>query len=239
MGETSAAGGPRAGKNSAGRLLEEAAAQAAAEPGDQTALDELFSGLYEPVLRYVQARVYEPATAEDLTQDVFVKLVQAVGRYSGGGIYGYVFAIARNVITDHYRRLRNRGYETPTGEVWQLDMPSADMGPEEVAEWSELRQAINRLLNQLPASQQEVLRLKLVAGLSTAEMAEVLAKPVGTIRVMQCRALAKLRKLMPDGTSTMATYLLSASDGRKRAELLTDAAQLRVRESSHAGSARG
>lgn len=217
--------------------LEAAASRAAADPSDKAALAELFNALYEPVVRFMQARVYEPATAEDLAQEVFVKLVQKIGSYTGGGIYAWVWTIARNAISDHFRRLRNRGYEQPTDEIWQLDLPSSDLGPDELAQWSELRQAINQRLNKLPEAQREVLRLRLVAGLSTSETAEVMAKPVGTIRVLQCRALAKLRKLMPNGDSTLATYLLSSSDGQEE-EALTNAAQVRLRENRHAGSRR-
>jgi RNA polymerase sigma-70 factor (ECF subfamily) len=217
--------------------LEEAAAQAAANPSDKAALAELFNALYEPVVRYMQARVYDPCLAEDLAQDVFVKLVQGIGRYTGGGIYGWVWAIARSTAADHFRPMRNRGYETPTGEIWQLDAPSADMGPEELAEWADLRVAINRKLSKLPDDQQEVLRLRLIAGLSTAEVAEVMAKPAGTIRVLQCRALAKLRKLMPEGNSSMASLLLSATDPQQEQALMNAApVVVTVREIRHAES---
>lgn len=237
MGETPGASSERSCKGGADHPLEVAAAAAAANPSDKTALAELFNGLYEPVVRFMQARVYDPATAEDLAQEVFVKLVQGIHGYTGGGIYAWVWAIARSVSSDHFRPLRNRGYEQPTGEMWQLDLPSSDMGPEELAQWTELRHAINRKLNKLPDAQQEVLRLRLVVGLSTTETAEVMSKSVGTIRVLQCRALAKLRKLMPEGGSTLATYLLSASDAQQN-EALTNAAQVRVRERRHAQSRR-
>jgi RNA polymerase sigma-70 factor (ECF subfamily) len=219
--------------------MEEAAARAAADPGDKAALAELFNGLYEPVVRFMQARVYDPGLAEDLTQDVFVKMVQSIRGYTGGGIYAWVWSIARSVSSDHFRPMRNRGYEQPTGEIWQLDMPSADMGPEELAEWADLRAAINKKLNKLPEDQQEVLRLRLISGLSTAQVAEVMAKPTGTIRVLQCRALAKLRKLMPEGDSSKASFLLSATDDTEREEALMNAAPVvRVREKRHAESRR-
>ncbi|MBG7704891.1 sigma-70 family RNA polymerase sigma factor [Streptomyces sp. MC1] len=237
MAETPGPGAHQAGQGGVDHSLQAAAARAAADPSDKVALAELFNALYEPVVRFMQARVYEPATAEDLAQEVFVKVVQRISGYTGGGIHAWVFTIARNVTSDHFRRLRNRGYEQPTGEMWQLDMPSDDMGPEEVAQWADLRSAINRKLNKLPEAQQEVLRLRLIAGLSTTETAEVMGKPVGTIRVLQCRALAKLRRLMPDGGSTLATYLLTASDAEQD-EALTNVAQVRVREKRHAGSRR-
>jgi RNA polymerase sigma-70 factor (ECF subfamily) len=235
MGELAGAGPQQSEKGSIAHPLEAAAALAAADPSDKAALAELFNGLYEPVVRFMQARVYDPATAEDLAQEVFVKLVQSIHGYTGGGIYAWVWSIARSISSDHFRPLRNRGYEQPTGDIWQLDMPSTAMGPEEIAQWSELRYAINLKLNKLPEAQQEVLRLRLVAGLSTTETAEIMDKPVGTIRVLQCRALAKLRRLMPEGGSTLATYLLSAADEQQE-EALTNTAQVRVRENRHAGS---
>ncbi len=222
-----------------GHPLEAAATKAAANPSDKEALAEIFSAMYEPVVRFMQARTKDPATAEDLAQEVFVRVVQRIRGYTGGSIYGWVWAIARNVHHDHFRPMRNRGYEQPTGEFWHLDAPSAEMGPEEIAQWNELRRAINAKLAKLPAQQYDVLRLRITYGHSTTETAEIMGKAVGTIRVLQSRALAKLRKLMPEGDSTLATYLLSASasDAQREGDLMDAAAQpVKLRERDDVGS---
>lgn len=218
-----------------GHPLEVAAAAAAKDPTNKEALAELFDGLYEPVVRFMQARIQDPATAEDLAQEVFVKIVQKIDNYSGGGVFAWVWAISRNVYNDYFRPMKNRGFEQPTGEMWHLDSPSADMGPEELAEWEELRRALKGKLDKLPDQQHMVLLLRITCGYSTAETAEIMGKPVGTIRVLQCRALAKLRKLMPEGGSSLATFLLSATDAQREDDVI-HAAPVMLRERDDAGS---
>lgn len=218
-----------------GHPLEAAAAIAAADPTNKDALAELFNELYEPVVRFMHARIQDPVTAEDLAQEVFVKIVQKIDSYTGGGIFAWVWAIARNVYADYFRPMKNRGFEQPTGDFWHLDSPSTDMGPEESAEWSDLRRAIKSQLARLPEAQHLVLALRITCGYSTAETAEIMGKPVGTIRVLQCRALAKLRKLMPERDSNLATYLLSDSD-TKRNDGVVRTEPVMLRERHDAGS---
>ncbi|MFD4933449.1 RNA polymerase sigma factor [Streptomyces virginiae] len=218
-----------------GHPLEVAAALAAQDPTDKAALAELFAGMYEPVVRFMQARIQDPATAEDLAQEVFVKVVQKIGTYSGGGIFSWIWSIARNVYTDYFRPMKNRGFEHPTGDFWGLDRPSAEMGPAEVAEWSDLRLAIRGKLDKLPHDQRMVLGLRVTAGYTTSETAEIMGKPVGTIRVLQCRALAKLRKLMPENDSNLATFLLTASDAKPQDDVM-GTAPVMLRERHDAGS---
>jgi len=217
-----------------GRALEVAARLASEDPSNKAALAELFNAMYEPVVRFMHARTQDPSTAEDLAQEVFVKIVQNIHAYTGAGIYAWVWAIARNVYADHFRPKKNRGFEQPTGDFWHLDVPSTEMGPEEIAEWSNLRAAIKGKLDKLPEAQHMVLALRITCGYSTAETAQIMGKAVGTIRVLQCRALAKLRRLMPERDSNLATYLLSASDsGRAKGERATPVS---LREKSNAGS---
>lgn len=216
-----------------GNPLEDAAAIAAADPGNPAATAAIFHAMYEPVVRFMHARIQDPSTAEDLAQETFVKVVQKIGSYDGRGIRGWVFAIARNVYNDYFRPMRNRGFEQPTGDFWKLDYPSAEMGPAERAEWEDLRAAIWKKLDKLSHDQHMVLALRITSGHTTAETAEIMGKPVGTIRVLQYRALAKLRSLMPESDSTLAAYLLSTTDGQQAdgsAELVT------LREKKNAGS---
>ncbi|MET9528146.1 RNA polymerase sigma factor [Streptomyces coeruleorubidus] len=217
-----------------GHPLEAAASLAAEDPSNKAALAELFNAMYEPIVRFMQARIQDPNTAEDLAQEVFVKVVQNIHGYTGGGIYAWIWAIARNVYTDYFRPMRNRGFEQPTGDFWHLDAPSTEMGPEEAAEWNDLRKAIRGKLDKLPEEQHMVLALRITCGYSAAQTAEIMGKRVGTIRVLQCRALAKLRGLMPERDSNLAMYLLSASDTeRKEGEQAT---RVKLREKNDVGS---
>ncbi|WP_050512039.1 RNA polymerase sigma factor [Streptomyces rimosus] len=216
-----------------GSPLEAAAARAAKDPSNKAALAEVFGVMYEPIVRFMNARIQDPSTAEDLAQETFVKVVQKIDSYDGHGIRAWVFAIARNVYNDYFRPMRNRGFEKPTSDFWQLDYPSTEMGPEERAEWNELGEAIRRKLDKLSDDQQLVLALRITSGHTTAETAEIMGKPVGTIRVLQYRALARLRTLMPERDSTLAAYLLSAADGPRDDGRATP---VMLREKNDAGS---
>ncbi|MFD9248354.1 RNA polymerase sigma factor [Streptomyces bottropensis] len=217
-----------------GPALETAAAAAAEDPSNKAALAELFNAMYEPIVRFMNARIQDPNTAEDLTQEVFVKVVQNISGYTGGGIYAWIWAIARNVYSDYFRPMRNRGFEQPTGDFWHLDAPSAEMGPEESAEWADVRKAIRAKLDKLPEEQHMVLALRITCGYTAAQTAEIMGKRVGTIRVLQFRALAKLRGLMPERDSNLAMYLLSASDSEQKEG--ERAAPVKLREKNDVGS---
>ncbi|MFJ8301337.1 RNA polymerase sigma factor [Streptomyces sp. NPDC094447] len=189
--------------------LNAVALSAAQDAEDSDSLATLFQHMYDPVVRYLETKVKDPATAEDLAQDTFARVVERIETYTGGGIWAWVFRIADNACTDHFRPMRNRGYETPA-ETWRFDQPSHDLGPAETAEWNELGRALNQRINRLRPDYREVLRLRLMVGLSPTQTAEVMGRKVGTIRVLQFRALKALRKDLPDST-TAALYVLSAS----------------------------
>ena len=81
------------------RLVEEAQA------GDAWAFGRLFDHYHLPVYRYIASRVHRPTDAEDLTQLVFVKALEALPRYESRGIPfgGWLFRLARNAVIDHVR----------------------------------------------------------------------------------------------------------------------------------------
>src|SRR4051812_38139996 len=81
------------------RLVEQAKA------GDATAFGELFDHYHEPIYRYVASRVHRPTDAEDLTQAVFVKALEALPRYETRGVPfgGWLFRLARNAVIDFVR----------------------------------------------------------------------------------------------------------------------------------------
>src|ERR671934_1572197 len=85
------------------RLVEEA------RSGDSWAFGRLFDHFYEPIYRYIASRIQRPSDAEDLTQLVFVKALEALPRYEARGIPfgGWLFRLARNAIIDQSRTRRD------------------------------------------------------------------------------------------------------------------------------------
>jgi RNA polymerase sigma-70 factor (ECF subfamily) len=164
---------------------------AAAQQGDPEAFGSLFDHYHGPVHRYVAARVGRPSDAEDLAQLVFVKALEALPRYEARGIPfgGWLFRLARNVVIDHIRTRR----EHVTLEVIAERADHGD-GPDELAL---LRQELDNVagaLRRLTPEQREAIELRFFAGLSAKEAAEAMGRQEGTVRGLQFRAIAALRR---------------------------------------------
>jgi RNA polymerase sigma-70 factor (ECF subfamily) len=166
---------------------------AQAQGGDTVAFGQVFDHYQEPVYRYIASRVYRPSDAEDLTQLVFVKALEALPRYESRGVPfgGWLFRLARNSVIDFVRTR----HEHADLEVIQ-ERAGEDRGPEEVAQLREDVEAVSRALAQLTDEQREAVALRFFAGLSAREAAEAMGKQEGTVRGLQFRAIAALRRQM-------------------------------------------
>jgi RNA polymerase sigma-70 factor (ECF subfamily) len=167
------------------RLVQEARA------GDAWAFGLLFDQYHVPVYRYIVSRVHRPTDAEDLTQLVFVKALEAIPRYEARGVPfgGWLFKLARNTVIDHVRTHREHlDLEAASGRVGD------DAGPDEVTAMRQELDEVAKALTALTDEQREAVALRFFAGLSAREAAEVMGKQEGTIRGLQFRAIAALRR---------------------------------------------
>jgi RNA polymerase sigma-70 factor (ECF subfamily) len=163
---------------------------AAACSGDEAALTALYVDLHPRVLRYLQA--HEPSAAEDLASDVWLAVAEGLHRFSGGedDFRAWIFTIARRRMLDLRRRAARRRTVTcapaalPSGRV-------VGNVEHEAMEALATDAAVARLAT-LPPDQREVLLLRVVAGLGAAEVAQILGKRRGAVRVLQHRALRRL-----------------------------------------------
>ena len=164
-----------------------------AQAGDQDALDELIRGVRPHVFRYVLARLIDRASAEDVTQEVAVTVVSALPRYRDMDrpVLAWVFGIALRKVSEAHRSLGRR-HELPTDSLPELATDGAH-GPESTTVQLENARRVAELLATLPHPQGEIVRLRIAAGLTAEETAEVLGMTPGAVRVAQHRALAKLR----------------------------------------------
>jgi RNA polymerase sigma-70 factor (ECF subfamily) len=163
----------------------------AAQQGDPEAFGALFDHFYGPVYRFVAARVGRPSDAEDLAQLVFVKALEALPRYEQRGIPfgGWLFRLARNVVIDHIRTRR----EHATLDV-VVEQADHEDGPDELAQMRQEMDSVVRALRRLTAEQREAIELRFFAGLSAKETAEAMGRQEGTVRGLQFRAIAALRR---------------------------------------------
>lgn len=163
--------------------------------GNPRATEELLVTVRRMVLRYCRARLGHRhgaiASAEDVAQDICLAVLTGLARYDGRGLSfrAFVFGIAAHKVADVYRAtMRNR-----SEPMADFDIAVDHDGPEQQALRAELSEWLGRLLSVLSVRQREVLMLRVVAGLSAAETADVVQSTPGAVRVLQHRALAQLR----------------------------------------------
>jgi RNA polymerase sigma-70 factor, ECF subfamily len=159
-------------------------AVAAAKAGDMSALHFLYVRFADDVCAYVRSIVRDPHAAEDITQNVFAKLMKAIHKYERRNVpfAAWIIRVARNVALDHMRAAR----QIPVEEV-----RTSDEGGELVG--FDRAQCIRDALQRLPHDQREVLVLRHVAGLSPGEIAERLGKTEASIHGLHHRGRGALR----------------------------------------------
>jgi RNA polymerase sigma-70 factor (ECF subfamily) len=164
---------------------------AEAQAGDAYAFGRIFDEFSGPVYRFVVSRVGRPSDAEDLTQLIFVKALEALPRYQARGVPfgGWLFRLARNAVIDHRRTGRDQ-VALDAAE----DRATDDVGPEAVVLLRDDIEAVSRALQELTQDQREVIELRFFAGLSAREAAYAMGRQEGTIRGLQFRAIASLRR---------------------------------------------
>jgi RNA polymerase sigma-70 factor (ECF subfamily) len=171
---------------------------------DPAGFAPLYAGYLGPVYRYCFARLGTKEAAEDATSVVFAKALAALPRFDTdhptGSFRTWLFTIAHRVVVDEFRGRR---------PLESLDaaatLPDADPTPEEYAVAADERRALWNHLAQLTPEQRRVVELRL-AGLTDQEIAGVLGRSHGAIRMAQFRAIAQLRILLgvavtPGGTN--------------------------------------
>ncbi len=164
-----------------------ALAQAAAH--DRDAFLPLYERYVERIYRYCHARLRERARAEDATSEVFLRALERIDSYRGGSFVAWLFAIARNAVTDDHRRSRPEARE-PSPHVRDRDAT-----PEDWVVISAQWQAVREALGGLSDDQRAVVELQ-VAGWSGSQIADALGKSEAAVKMLRLRAVRKLRELM-------------------------------------------
>lgn len=150
---------------------------------------------YRPrIYRYCRSRLSNHETAEDVTQEVCLALAEALTRRVTieRSVSAFVFGIAANRVALAHRKSYARP-EVLTGEL--PDPVDTQSGPEQVALDNERMAHIRSMLQLLAPAARELINLRVAAGLSAAETAEILGMTPGAVRVAQHRALQQLRAI--------------------------------------------
>ncbi|HYV33573.1 MAG TPA: RNA polymerase sigma factor, partial [Candidatus Limnocylindria bacterium] len=165
---------------------------AQAKLGEQAALGEIYDLYFKKIYRFIFYRVSHKEIAEDLAEEVFLKAFAKISTVNENQAFeGWLYQIARNLIIDYYRQKKTTvaledventlEYETNVIDIFSLQ---------------EKQKVLLKILKELGAEQQVVIKLKFLEGLENAEIAEMLHKNEGAIRVIQHRAIAKLQEII-------------------------------------------
>lgn len=166
-----------------------------ARSGDQQALADIYDWYMPRIYRYAVARCGNTAEAEDLTEEVFLKMLGAIGdfRWRDVPFSSWMFRIAHNVVATHFRRAAQRG--GTTSEIPE-DMPDARPDMALAVEEQITIEEVRRATALLPEAQREVIELRFAVGLSIADTAKALGKREGNVKALQHKAVGKLQKLL-------------------------------------------
>jgi RNA polymerase sigma-70 factor (ECF subfamily) len=167
-----------------------------AKDGDRDALRYLYIRFSPNVYGYLLSIVRDEYEAEDLTQQVFTKLMRVISKYEPRGVpfSAWILRVAHNMAIDHVRQRR----ATPVAEVRGADERHDDHGPGRVA-------ALKDALERLPTDQREVLVLRHVLGLSPAEIAGRLGKTEGSVHGLHHRGRGALQTALRELDSAPVT----------------------------------
>jgi RNA polymerase sigma-70 factor (ECF subfamily) len=158
---------------------------------EEEALGEAFDAYYRPLYRYIYCHVGHQETAEDLTADVFNRLLKEIERGRGPHRYlkAWLFRVARNVVTDEFRRFQYRDHD----QIDERTLSPVDSISHQ-AETAILGQEVRSALEELTSKQRDVIILKYLEGYENREIARLLGTTVGAVKALQHRGLAALRR---------------------------------------------
>lgn len=161
-----------------------------AKEGDKTAFVALYERYQPPVFTYVYYRVDDQSLAEDLTAEVFVRMVAKIHTYRATSpLLAWLYTIARNLIVDYHRQASR---VTPLNEKIAMSQPDPSEETHRRLREAELRTALKRLTEE----QRQVVVLKFIERRSNLQIATLLGKTEGAIKSLQHRALETLRRLL-------------------------------------------
>jgi RNA polymerase sigma-70 factor (ECF subfamily) len=180
--------------------MDEAALILQAQGGDLDSFNRLVLAYQDMIFHLAYRMLGEVETAEDAAQETFIAAFRNLRGYRGGSFKAWLLRIATNACYDELRRRKRRPtvpLEPVDDDEQEIESPGwlADPGelPEEITSRRELNLAIQNCLDQLPLDFRSVVALVDIQGLDYSEAAQVIHKPVGTVKSRLARARLRLR----------------------------------------------
>jgi RNA polymerase sigma-70 factor, ECF subfamily len=173
--------------------------------GDLYALSPLIARYQNRIYRYLLRLVRQPAEAEDLFQQTWLRVAEKIRSYDRSRNFdAWLFTLARNLAFDHLRRMRPRSLDEPASDdspdgTMIARLTSADPGPFDQLLARERASHLADALENLPVSYREVLSLRFEEEMKLEEIADVLAAPLSTVKSRLRRSLEQLREMLETG----------------------------------------
>ena len=185
-----------------------------ARRGDSEALSILYHRFLPGIFGYIAARVPDRATAEDLTSEVFIQMVEGIARlraHDEAGFLAWLLRIARVAVAGYYRKRAQRPAplslqsDEIQGRHAEAPVLLGNAPEDDPVSWAEAREdwhTVVQAINRLTEEQRQVLVARLILGYDLATVARLLGKKTNAIKALQFRALQSLQRLLGESSST-------------------------------------
>ncbi len=166
-----------------------------AREGNKEAFEKIYEHFFTPIFRFIFSKVSDRDVAEDLTQNVFIRVFESLPRFKAKyelSPAAYFFTIARNQVIDFFRKDKHKLAHDDVADHENY-IASPERPVTEKIQQKQERALIEDALKKLKPDHADVIRLKFLDGFSTKEIADKLNLTEANVRQMQVRALRKLR----------------------------------------------
>jgi RNA polymerase sigma-70 factor (ECF subfamily) len=167
-----------------------------AQQQDTEAFTRLYEAYFDKIYRYIALRIRNETEAEDMTQQVFMKMLQSISSFkiTGAPFSSWLYRIAHNQMVDFLRQQNKKA----TVDIEGLPLLDTGDDPQHIMEKQGDIEQLKLATQKLTAAQQEVISLRFACELSIAECASIMGKSEGAIKALQHSAVLALRKALVD-----------------------------------------
>ena len=163
--------------------------------GNREAFEEMVNRYYRDIFAFVRSLTGDYHIAEDITQEIFVKVYTRIHTYTQGNFRAWIFRIARNTVNDHWRKKKTERVQVPlNGHT--VNEPDERWDPHRSLEFYELQDELEKALSSLSPGLREAFVMKHIMGMSYAEMKRITGWPVALLKVRVHRARSKILKVI-------------------------------------------
>jgi RNA polymerase sigma-70 factor (ECF subfamily) len=165
--------------------------------GDEVAFSSLYDEFADRIYKFVRLKVSDAEQAEDLLQEIFVKAWQGCKKLDLNDLNfsAWLYRVASNTVNDHYRKVYRRPQTVELDPAYNL---AGTDDTEKLTEDSFESEAMRKVVGDLPDNYKQIIELRYFQDFTVEETAQVLDKSSVTVRVLQHRAIKKLKQLFKE-----------------------------------------